>query len=60
MRAMGDYAAGICGASAPAQGIVHTGSLALGSASFTPMRVARGYAVMANGGFLIDRISSAD
>ena len=33
---------------------VHTESLALGSASFTPMQVARGYAVMANGGFLVD------
>ncbi|WP_258960649.1 penicillin-binding transpeptidase domain-containing protein, partial [Klebsiella pneumoniae] len=38
----------------PAQNIVHTESLALGSASFTPMQVARGYAVMANGGFLVD------
>ncbi|XPE63126.1 hypothetical protein ACNKHU_20960 [Shigella flexneri] len=32
----------------PAQNIaLHTESLALGSASFTPMQVARGYAVMA-------------
>ncbi|MCP6646539.1 penicillin-binding transpeptidase domain-containing protein, partial [Klebsiella pneumoniae] len=38
----------------PAQNIVHTESLALGSASFTPLQVARGYAVMANGGFLVD------
>ncbi|XNM62163.1 penicillin-binding transpeptidase domain-containing protein [Escherichia coli] len=38
----------------PAQNIVHAESLALGSASFTPMQVARGYAVMANGGFLVD------
>ncbi|WP_170871989.1 penicillin-binding transpeptidase domain-containing protein, partial [Escherichia coli] len=36
----------------PAQNIAHTESLALGSASFTPMQVARGYAVMANGAFL--------
>ncbi|MFP1455606.1 penicillin-binding transpeptidase domain-containing protein [Escherichia coli] len=35
-------------------GSIHTESLALGSASFTPMQVARGYAVMANGGFLVD------
>jgi membrane carboxypeptidase/penicillin-binding protein len=32
---------------------VHTESLALGSASFTPLQVARGYSVMANGGFLV-------
>ncbi|ENZ1219559.1 transglycosylase domain-containing protein [Enterobacter hormaechei] len=38
----------------PAQNIVHTESLALGSASFTPLQVARGYSVMANGGFLVD------
>ncbi|XNM49404.1 penicillin-binding transpeptidase domain-containing protein [Escherichia coli] len=43
----------------PAQNIVHTESLALGSASFTPMQVARGYAVMANGGFLWTRGLSA-
>ena len=29
-------------------------SLALGSASFTPLQVARGYSVMANGGFLVN------
>jgi penicillin-binding protein 1A len=29
-------------------------TLALGSASFTPLEMARGYAVFANGGFLID------
>ncbi|WP_312228008.1 peptidoglycan glycosyltransferase/peptidoglycan DD-transpeptidase MrcA [Pseudescherichia sp.] len=56
MRAMGvDYAAEYLQRFGfPAQNIVHTESLALGSASFTPLQVARGYAVMANGGFLID------
>jgi len=56
MRAMGvDYAAEYLQRFGfPAQNIVHTESLALGSASFTPMQVARGYAVMANGGFLVD------
>ncbi|TFT94222.1 hypothetical protein E4V62_01660, partial [Proteus mirabilis] len=29
-------------------------SLALGSPSFTPMQMARGFAVMANGGYLIE------
>ncbi|WP_165785390.1 peptidoglycan glycosyltransferase/peptidoglycan DD-transpeptidase MrcA [Raoultella sp. T31] len=55
MRAMGvDYAAEYLQRFGfPAQNIVHTESLALGSASFTPMQVARGYSVMANGGFLI-------
>ncbi|MEX3422731.1 peptidoglycan glycosyltransferase/peptidoglycan DD-transpeptidase MrcA, partial [Bacillus sp. HSTU-bmb18] len=47
MRAMGvDYAAEYLQRFGfPAQNIVHTESLALGSASFTPMQVARGYAV---------------
>lgn len=56
MRAMGvDYAAEYLQRFGfPAQNIVHTESLALGSASFTPMQVARGYAVMSNGGFLVD------
>jgi len=56
MRAMGvDYAAEYLQRFGfPAQNIVRTESLALGSASFTPLQVARGYAVMANGGFLID------
>lgn len=56
MRAMGvDYAAEYLQRFGfPAENIVHTESLALGSASFTPMQVARGYAVMANGGFLVD------
>ncbi|WP_159567008.1 peptidoglycan glycosyltransferase/peptidoglycan DD-transpeptidase MrcA [Budvicia diplopodorum] len=38
----------------PAQNISRTESLALGAASFTPMQIARGYAVFANGGYLID------
>lgn len=56
MRAMGvDYAAEYLQRFGfPSQNIVHTESLALGSASFTPLQVARGYSVMANGGFLID------
>ncbi|MBV8044201.1 peptidoglycan glycosyltransferase/peptidoglycan DD-transpeptidase MrcA, partial [Pluralibacter sp.] len=56
MRAMGvDYAAEYLQRFGfPADNIVHTESLALGSASFTPLQVARGYSVMANGGFLID------
>lgn len=56
MRAMGvDYAAEYLQRFGfPAQNIVHTESLALGSASFTPLQMARGYAVMANGGFLVD------
>ncbi|MEB2426684.1 penicillin-binding transpeptidase domain-containing protein, partial [Klebsiella pneumoniae] len=33
---------------------VHTESLALGSASVTPLQVARGYSVRANGGFLVN------
>lgn len=61
MRAMGvDYAAEYLQRFGfPAQNIVHTESLALGSASFTPLQVARGYSVMANGGFWSIRISSA-
>lgn len=56
MRAMGvDYAAEYLQRFGfPAQNIVHTESLALGAASFTPLQMARGYAVMANGGFLVD------
>jgi len=55
MRAMGvDYAAEYLQRFGfPAENIVHTESLALGSASFTPLQVARGYSVMANGGFLV-------
>lgn len=56
MRAMGvDYAAEYLQRFGfPAQNIVHSESLALGSASFTPLQVVRGYAVMANGGYLVD------
>lgn len=56
MRAMGvDYAAEYLQRFGfPARNITRTESLALGSASFTPLQVARGYAVMVNGGFLID------
>ncbi|SFN43397.1 penicillin-binding protein 1A [Izhakiella capsodis] len=56
MRAMGvDYAAEYLQRFGfPAQNIVHTESLALGSASFTPLQMVRGYAVIANGGFLVD------
>jgi len=32
----------------------HNLSLALGSANITPLQMARGYAVLANGGFLVD------
>ncbi|CAK9886548.1 MAG: Penicillin-binding protein 1A [Candidatus Erwinia impunctatus] len=55
MRAMGvDYAADYLQRFGfPAENIVHTESLALGSAAFTPLQVARGYSVMSNGGFLI-------
>lgn len=56
MRAMGvDYAAEYLQRFGfPAQNIVRSESLALGSASFTPMQVVRGYAVLANGGYLVD------
>lgn len=56
MRAMGvDYAAEYLQRFGfPAQNIVRTESLALGSASFTPLQIARGYAVMSNGGFLVE------
>lgn len=56
MRAMGvDYAADYLQRFGfPPQNIVHTESLALGAASFTPLQVVRGYAVLANGGFLVD------
>lgn len=52
MRAMGvDYAADYLQRFGfPQQNIVRTESLALGAASFTPLQVVRGYAVMANGG----------
>ncbi|MBP2837454.1 peptidoglycan glycosyltransferase/peptidoglycan DD-transpeptidase MrcA [Dickeya parazeae] len=56
MRAMGvDYAANYLERFGfPEQNIVHTESLALGAASFTPLQVVRGYSVMANGGYLVD------
>ncbi|PQQ36140.1 peptidoglycan glycosyltransferase/peptidoglycan DD-transpeptidase MrcA [Photorhabdus laumondii] len=56
MRAMGvDYAADYLQRFGfPAQNIVRTESLALGSPSFTPMQMVRGYSVMSNGGYLID------
>lgn len=56
MRAMGvDYAAQYLERFGfPAHNIVRTESLALGSASFTPLQVARGYAVIANGGYLVE------
>ncbi|MDF7669989.1 PBP1A family penicillin-binding protein [Orbaceae bacterium ESL0721] len=37
----------------PKENLSHNESLALGSASFTPLQVARAYSVLANGGFLI-------
>ncbi|MEE3652436.1 MULTISPECIES: peptidoglycan glycosyltransferase/peptidoglycan DD-transpeptidase MrcA [unclassified Brenneria] len=56
MRAMGvDYAAEYLQRFGfPKQNIVYTESLALGAPSFTPLQVVRGYAVMANGGYLVD------
>lgn len=56
MRAMGvDYAAEYLQRFGfPAANIVHTESLALGSASFTPLQLVRGYAVLANGGYLVN------
>ncbi|WP_339056359.1 peptidoglycan glycosyltransferase/peptidoglycan DD-transpeptidase MrcA [Candidatus Regiella endosymbiont of Tuberolachnus salignus] len=38
----------------PAQNIVRTESLALGSPSFTPLQLVRGYSVLVNGGYLVD------
>ncbi|HGY2834938.1 TPA: peptidoglycan glycosyltransferase/peptidoglycan DD-transpeptidase MrcA [Morganella morganii] len=67
MRAMGvNYAADyLLRFGFPDSNIVRTESMALGSSSFTPMQMVRGYAVMTNGGYLIDpyfisRIDSAD
>ncbi|ENU1228795.1 MULTISPECIES: peptidoglycan glycosyltransferase/peptidoglycan DD-transpeptidase MrcA [Providencia] len=56
MRAMGvDYAADyLTRFGFPAENINRTEALALGAPSFTPMQMVRGYAVMANGGYLID------
>lgn len=55
MRAMGvDYAANYLQRFGfPVENISRTESLALGAAEFTPLQVARGYSVMANGGFLV-------
>lgn len=55
MRAMGvDYAANYLERFGfPQKNISRTESLALGAAEFTPLQVARGYSVMANGGFLV-------
>lgn len=55
MRAMGvDYAVKyLLRLGFPEQNIVHTESLALGAASFTPLQVVRGYATLTNGGFLV-------
>ncbi|PIJ43830.1 peptidoglycan glycosyltransferase/peptidoglycan DD-transpeptidase MrcA [Tatumella sp. OPLPL6] len=56
MRAMGvDYAAKyLLRFGFPEQNIIHTESLALGAASFTPIQVARGYAILTNGGFQVE------
>jgi penicillin-binding protein 1A len=56
MRAMGvSYAADYLQRFGfPAQNISRTESLALGAASFTPIQIARAYAVFANGGYLIN------
>ncbi|PHM50252.1 peptidoglycan glycosyltransferase/peptidoglycan DD-transpeptidase MrcA [Xenorhabdus miraniensis] len=56
MRAMGvDYAADYLKRfGLPGENVVRTESLALGSPSFTPMQLVRGYAVMVNGGYLVD------
>lgn len=56
MRAMGvDYAADYLQRFGfPAQNIVRSEALALGSPAFTPLQLVRGYAVLANGGYLVD------
>ncbi|RXK33999.1 hypothetical protein BBD39_06725 [Arsenophonus endosymbiont of Bemisia tabaci Asia II 3] len=56
MRAMGvDYAADYLKRfSFPEENINRTEALALGAPSFTPLQIVRGYAVMSNGGYLID------
>lgn len=38
----------------PKESIVRTNSLALGSVSFTPLQLVRGYSVFANGGYLVE------
>ncbi|HHR6031183.1 TPA: peptidoglycan glycosyltransferase/peptidoglycan DD-transpeptidase MrcA [Providencia alcalifaciens] len=56
MRAMGvDYAADyLLRFGFPKENINRTEALALGAPSFTPMQMVRGYAVMVNGGYLVD------
>lgn len=56
MRAMGvDYAADyLTRFGFPRENINRTEALALGAPSFTPMQMVRGYAVMVNGGYLVD------
>ncbi|MGG4609876.1 peptidoglycan glycosyltransferase/peptidoglycan DD-transpeptidase MrcA [Providencia sp. Me31A] len=56
MRAMGvDYAADyLTRFGFPPENINRTEALALGAPSFTPMQMVRGYAVMVNGGYLVD------
>jgi penicillin-binding protein 1A len=56
MRAMGvDYAADYLQRFGfPASNIVHSESLALGSAAFTPLQMARGYSALTNGGYLVE------
>ncbi len=55
LRAIGiDYAASYLERFGfPKENISHNESLALGSASFTPLQVARAYSVIVNGGYLI-------
>ncbi|WP_442903548.1 PBP1A family penicillin-binding protein [Gilliamella sp. Lep-s21] len=55
LRAVGiDYAANYLERFGfPKENISHNESLALGSASFTPLQVARAYSVITNGGYLI-------
>ncbi len=56
MRAMGvDYAADYLKRFGfPEENVNRTESLALGAPSFTPLQIVRGYAVMSNGGYLIE------
>ncbi|OCG24282.1 carboxypeptidase/penicillin-binding protein 1A [Gilliamella sp. wkB108] len=55
LRAVGiDYAASYLERFGfPKENISHNESLALGSASFTPLQVARAYSVIVNGGYLV-------
>ena len=56
MRAIGvDYAANyLTRFGFPEKNIVRSESLALGSPSFTPLQLVRGYAVLSNGGYLVE------